>query len=264
MYILLIGSLFVLLFLIILFIGQFAKKEKLKSKQMQQEKQLEEERHKQQALQAFKTATKIPIQSEFVAKGSELKLLVAKHKYDNIVACMNKLSLPNGHRLLVQQPNCQGIGGVSHLVIELPERKVEEKIWSHISVEKSALGAMQVFFLDRLWHYLPLWWHAKYDRRYYVYTKEDLQSICKEVFSEESVAATSSFGRRKRVDVFELVKLDVSSSMAEKEGKFYVSCCFWSNFKGLVREFVEIDLENCGVFDIKQETLYKYHCGILY
>lgn len=264
MYILLLGSLFVLLFLTILFIGRSVKKEKLLTKQMQQEKLLGEKLHKQQALLASKTATKIPIQSEFIAKATELKSLVAKQEYDDIMTCMNKLSLLDGHRLLVQQPNCQGIGGVSRLVIELPERKFEEKIWSLVSVEKSALGAMQVFFLDRLWHYLPLWWHANYNRRYYVYTKEDLQSICKEVFSEESIAAASSFGRRKRVDVFELVKFDVSPTIAEKEGKFYVSCCFWSNFKGLVREFVEIDLENCGVFDIKQETLYKYHCGILY
>nr|WP_294431827.1 hypothetical protein [Prevotella sp.] len=49
--------------------------------------------------------------------------------------------------------------------------------------------------------------------------------------------------------------------------QYYVSCCYWSRFAGLIRELVDIKIENNKVtefLDVNHERLYKYHCGIMY
>lgn len=54
----------------------------------------------------------------------------------------------------------------------------------------------------------------------------------------------------------------------EMKGKTaYIHCCYWNDWKGLIRETVQIDFENNKVTKIetiKTVTLMEYHCGIWY
>ena len=52
-----------------------------------------------------------------------------------------------------------------------------------------------------------------------------------------------------------------------KNAKYYISCCYWSDFEGLMQEVTEVCIsnENLVVFkDISKITLYKYECGIMF
>lgn len=60
---------------------------------------------------------------------------------------------------------------------------------------------------------------------------------------------------------------DVTPKVTRYDDKYYVSCCYWSRFAGLIRELVDIKIENNKVtefLDVNHERLYKYHCGIMY
>lgn len=50
-----------------------------------------------------------------------------------------------------------------------------------------------------------------------------------------------------------------------KYDKYYISCCYWSDCKGLIRELVEITIENNkvkSILNVDKKTLFKYDCGI--
>ena len=42
----------------------------------------------------------------------------------------------------------------------------------------------------------------------------------------------------------EALACDVTPKVTRYEDKYYVSCCYWSEFGGLIRELVEIKIEN--------------------
>lgn len=48
---------------------------------------------------------------------------------------------------------------------------------------------------------------------------------------------------------------------------YYVSCCYWTNFGGLIRDYCKIRIENNKLAEFSQATtdvLYKYDCGICF
>ena len=52
------------------------------------------------------------------------------------------------------------------------------------------------------------------------------------------------------------------------DNKATVTCCYWNNWKGLVRETVDINFTANQGFDIiedaKAEIIYSYDCGVWY
>ena len=44
--------------------------------------------------------------------------------------------------------------------------------------------------------------------------------------------------------------------------KALVTCCYWNNWEGLVRETVEINFTNNQSFKVKTEIIYRHECGI--
>lgn len=114
-----------------------------------------------------------------------------------------------------------------------------------------------------------MYWHGYYDRRFCVFSKDDLLKI--------KIRSTKTRGERplKPSDIYEeendlpeeALACDVTPKVTRYEDKYYVSCCYWSEFGGLIRELVEIKIENNKVtefLDANREVLYRYHCGIMY
>ena len=190
---------------------------------------------------------------DYVRMAKSLKKLVEEKSYQDIIKLLDKVSLPSAMKLGVQECEHQGSGATSRLFIDSPENARDYNIFEHLKFEDSPMGAWQAYLLCQIRHYLPLWWHANYDRRDYIYTREDFADI------------THFIDRGFNVDV--LKDYDVNPEIYGKEGKYYISCCFWTEFGGLRREFVEISLESNrfeSLFVFDDKVLYEYQCGIMF
>lgn len=64
-----------------------------------------------------------------------------------------------------------------------------------------------------------------------------------------------------------LVTYDIKPKVLEYNGKYYISCCYWSDWGGLSRECIEITFKDrmlIQTINVNDETLYNYDCGILF
>lgn len=169
-----------------------------------------------------------------------------------IMKTLQKLSLPEGATLHVEKCRQQGTGDESKLFVETPEGVYDFSIWNYIKVEDSAEGAWNAYLLYNLWHVLPMFWHANYNRRYYLFLPEFLGLID---FHHHEDAQELRKALKERF---------ISPDVVATDGKFYVSCCYFSNFGGLIRETIEISIDNgkASFHEIEQKTLVQYDCGI--
>lgn len=95
---------------------------------------------------------------------------------DKILYVLDKIQLPEDHSLQLEYKD-GGIGGRTYINVKEPNGNLSTKFLDYMTVDDSALGALQVFLLSKLWHYLPMYWHACYDKRFCVLSKDDLSKI---------------------------------------------------------------------------------------
>lgn len=203
----------------------------------------------------------------------ELQMMVVGKRIptdeEKILDVLDKIKILEGYSLELEYPDGGGIGGRTYINIKEPNGNLNKNFFDFMIVENSPLGALQVYLLSKLWHYLPMHWHGYYDARFSVFSKDDLSKI--------KVRSTKTRGERplKPSDIYEEVNdlpeeamaCDVTPKVTRYEDKYYVSCCYWSEFGGLIRELVEIKIESNKVtefLDANREVLYRYHCGIMY
>lgn len=230
------------------------KKEKKRKAEREAKERLEKEK-KDSATAAFQSAS--ISNYDFAAVGNKLHQLALDKKYGNFLQCLDKISLPNGAKLIVEEcdNSANDIGDESKLLIKLPNGETDEDIFNHLIVEQSPMEAWQAYLLHTLWHVLPLFWHANYSARDYVFCKQDANSV-------------STFRKEDHSAIVELIsKFDVAPEVRSKDNKYYVSGCYWSDFGGLIREYFELTFDGNKVTNILQfdsKTLHKYNCGILF
>lgn len=245
-----------------LLISSFITQKKKKKYAMEQEKREAEEKARiQSAMQELNAAKSKPQENHSYANVMTAQTLVEKIKakdYDSFMEYLDHLSLPNGESLQVEECSHEGHGDESKLFVETLEGAYDFNIWEYIKAENSTDGAWNAYFLYEVRHILPLWGHANYNHRIYMYSKEDAESI--ELF----------YGREEELPI---IQRDVKQLISNPEvlyaanGKFFVSCCYWTNFGGLIKETVEVLISNEGKVsfnDIEQMTLYHYQCGIYF
>lgn len=187
---------------------------------------------------------------------------------EKILYVLDKIQLLEDYGLQLEYEE-RGIGGRTYIYVKEPNGNLSKNFLDFVIVDDSPLGALQVYFLSKLWHYLLMYWHGYYDRRFSVFSKDDLLKI--------KVRSRKTRGERplKPSDIYEegndlpeeALACDVTPKVTRYEDKYYVSCCYWSEFGGLIRELVEIKIENNKVtefLDANREVLYRYHCGIMY
>ena len=140
--------------------------------------------------------------------------LVKQQKYDEFLNLLNKTSLPSGMKLGMKECIRQGNG-------------------------------------DR--RRLPLWWHDNYNKRDYIYSKEDINKITHFV--------------DRNFDASVLVNYDLAQEIYGENGRYYISCCYWTDFGGLKREYVEISLLDGKLDKIHFPPfigLYRHRVGTLW
>lgn len=232
------------------------KKQERAEMECREKKEKEQEKRKTDCSSNYSTmvgAKQNQCRDDYVRIAKSLKKLVEEKSYQDIIKLLDKVSLPSAMKLGVQECEHQGSGATSRLFIDSPENARDYNIFEHLKFEDSPMGAWQAYLLCQIRHYLPLWWHANYDRRDYIYTREDFADI------------THFIDRGFNVDV--LKDFNVNPEIYGKEGKYYISCCFWTEFGGLRREFVEISLESNrfeSLFVFDDKVLYEYQCGIMF
>ena len=137
----------------------------------------------------------------------------------------------------------------------LPEDKPQ---FDGLRVEPSAMGAWQAYLYHIAPTVMPVWWHGGY--------------ICRDnIFSEG--AFNKAVGSRvpgvkspiKGLD--KVTQEDVLPTVTFENGKAVVSCCYWSNWGGLIRETVVIKFKGDKVKSFssgRSKTLVFYDCGICF
>lgn len=230
------------------------KKEKKRKAEREAKERIEKEK-KASATAAFQSAS--ISNYDFAAVGNKLHQLALDKKYGNFLQCLDKIKLPNGAKLIVEEcdNSANDIGDESKLLIKLPNGETDEDIFNHLIVEQSPMGAWQAYLLHTLWHVLPLFWHANYSARDYVFSKQDANSV-------------STFRKEDQSAIVELISnFDVAPEVRRKDNKYYVSGCYWSDFGGLIREYFELTFDGnkvTNIFQFDSKTLHKYNCGILF
>lgn len=204
---------------------------------------------------------------EYVNIARELREAVARKEYASFLRILDKASLPPETSLEVRECRATTFGDESELFILHPDGRRDKDVFATLRFEDSPMGAWQAFLLHQMWHYLPLWWHSNYARRYYVYSKEDLKEITLRQSMEDS------FLRRRmnllgcRAASKDPDALALAPEIHAEDGKYVVSCCFWSDFGGLTREYAEIDLTDGRMerfFIVDEKVLFAYDCGYLF
>ena len=187
---------------------------------------------------------------------------------EKILYVLDKIQLLEDYGLQLEYEE-RGIGGRTYIYVKEPNGNLSKNFLDFVIVDDSPLGALQVYFLSKLWHYLPMYWHGYYDRRFSVFSKDDLLKIkvrSRKTRGERSLKPSDIYEEENDLPE-EALACDVTPKVTRYEDKYYVSCCYWSEFGGLIRELVEIKIENNKVtefLDANREVLYRYHCGIMY
>lgn len=181
---------------------------------------------------------------------------IEKKDYDLMMKYLDKVILPKGVSFFVEECDQTRRDDYSKLIIETAGGTRDLDIWNYLKVENSTHGAWQAYFLYKVWHILPLWGHGNYACRTYLYSESDCDNIYP--FRTEH-----SFSIRQTAKSL-FIKPDVVKGV---NGKYYVSCCYWSDFSGLKQEIVEVNIspDNKTSFkDIAEKTLHKYDCEIFF
>ena len=228
-----------------------------KQKEILREKERLENERKEALKNAYLMAKQSqPKQDEktYIDIAYKLEKIVHERKYQEILVCLNKIQETGDRKLNVQECEEKGIGDESKLYIELNDGKRDYEIFKHLIVEDSPMGAWQAYWLYSLWHILPMFWHGLYGRRDYLFQFED-------VFGIKLEKDANPADRDKLLDI------DLSPEVIGENGDYYVSCCYWTQFGGLIREHVYVNIKGNKVVEIKEflsETKYEYDCGYCY
>lgn len=135
--------------------------------------------------------------------------------------------------------------------------KAERLLYKRIRVECTPMGAWQIYLLHNSKTVLPLYWHACYIRRTYVFSKDDLIRIQRDNirFGDNDVATI--------MDQYNIYpEIELEGNIAK------VKCCYWNQWRGLVRETVTIHFKpdsTCYIDEhVETEVLFACVCSTVY
>lgn len=272
---------------IILYISISCIWDKKKDRDFKKAKEIEETK-KKQAVENYKKCSDSLVETSVIEQISrkllninfdtfrmpeELQMMVIGKRIptdeEKILGVLDKIKLLVGYSLELEFPDDSGCGGRTYINIKKPNGNLSKKFLDFVIVDDSPLGALQIYFLSKLWHHLPMFWHGYYDQRFSVFSKDDLLKIkvrSRKTRVERPLKPSDIYEEENDLPK-EALACNVTPKVTRYEDKYYVSCCYWSEFGGLIRELVEIKIENNKVtefLDANRKVLYRYHCGIMY
>lgn len=126
-------------------------------------------------------------------------------------------------------------------------------IFEDLEVNASAMGAWQAYLYSIAPTVMPVFWHGGYISRDFIFSMTDLDDIAQ---------------KTRIKDLLESVKeLEIMPSVFFENNKATVSCCYWTDWGGLIRETVNIEFsenKNITLAERERKSYYEYDCGILF
>lgn len=146
---------------------------------------------------------------------------------------LDALSLDNGCVIQLKTARQYGKGSQSKFYVCNKNFEDDKDILKYITVSPTEMGAWQIYLLINSPTQLPTWGHDNYIVRNLIMDKNDLYKI----------------GVLKYYELSELAQKDMLYPSVEvvKKGDLLIAniyCCYWNDWKGLIREHVEIKIKN--------------------
>lgn len=199
-----------------------------------------------------------------VKVGLRLQKLAKEKDFDSLGKVLNKIKLPDGFKFSVhaiKEEEKYGMGAESYPMIVAPDGEEildrDKEFWKLLQVDDSPEGAWQVYLLFNLWHYLPMFWHAFYEERHYVYSTDQLKKVLRYQphLGDEVVPA------------FDVDQFEIHPIIRQEGNIWHVGAHFWSDFGGLIYEELKIKLgKSVHIYSRPAccKTLHHYDCGICF
>ena len=134
---------------------------------------------------------------------------------------------------------------------------------NHLSIEPTAMGAWQAYLLSIAKTLLPFSGGLYYTKRELVFSLDQLNDIKIIDWEELKHGEFDCISHPELTDQ----TVDISPFVSFDGNYAIVSCCYWNNWRGLVREYAKITFFNDRVYlfdDFDEKDLFKYNCGIRY
>ena len=177
---------------------------------------------------------------------------IEEKPYD-LLSELNKLSLDESqlysltptksHHVGTIYPKMSGMGDNTGFMLYWESETNEEALLRYVHVEMSEQGAWQLYLLKTTPCVMPAYWHGEYMKRKFIFEKYDLYGI-------EAL---------KDYDLTDLITCPIIwpsvtiEHQAADSAVAHVFCCYWNDWKGLIREHVKMTLMNGRVEKISKD-----------
>lgn len=194
-----------------------------------------------------------------VLKTSVVKLPDIKNKGE-VFSKLSSIGLMDGYHLGLKlaDENTSDLGDISKFFVYNDSGKEDFDIIKYIKAKPTTLSAWQVYLLMTSYTIMPVVWHGGYEVRRFILQEEDVRYI--KQLTHLDLSALSKAG---------VLLPSVNIDKDESTGKLvaHVFCCYWNEWKGLVRERATIVFTDNRIESFDKEDVfifYKYDCGILF
>ena len=140
----------------------------------------------------------------------------------------------------------------------LASMRVTKRLYKFLRVNPSAMGAWQIYLLDKAPTVMPVFWHGGYSCCTYIFSLAALNKV---------KSGRGVDGKKRSLDFSHLTEEDILPAVSFENGKAVVSCCHWNDWSGLMRETCVIQFKDDKVVSVsagRRKTLVKYDCGICF
>ncbi len=152
----------------------------------------------------------------------------------------------------------EGSGDVSYFYVKDSDESLGKSILNRsllflaMEAEATPMAVWQIYLLNHSSNVMDCYWHGGYNMREFIFSVSDLEKI------EQLNTRLISIITRMH-DVLPKIIIDGEEAVVE--------CCYWSPWKGLVKEKVRYSLDDAGIpwiIEESSEVLYAYDCGICF
>lgn len=198
------------------------------------------------------------IEFHHVLASSVVKTVDVKHKAE-VFYRLNSLKLEDGYKLGLRlaNSNTDDIGDESNFYVYGNGITEDKDILKYLRVKPTAMSAWQVYLLMTSKTVMPVFWHGGYIVRSFIFKSEDLKGIKPLKFLDFS----NLIHENRILPSIEIKAIDADKYIAD------IHCCYWNDWKGLVREHTRVVFDSDRVSSFEQVgefVYYKYDCGILF
>lgn len=167
---------------------------------------------------------------------------------------LDSLSLEEGYHLGLRVAGECGKGDVSNFYVYDNNGEKDKDLLKYIRADETPMGAWQVYLLMTSPTLLPTYWRGGYIVRKFILKEQDLYKTGQ----PHHYGALCNLAKKE--SLYPSVEFEDNSDIKTAQ----IHCCYWNDWEGLVREHVEIQMQNGKVISYEEKdsfVLYKFHCG---